>query len=152
MDPTIYPQPELFIWDRFLQRQGPNQFSYRGEPLKYNLLPFGGGQSICPGRHFARSEFKILTALLLRQFDIELLDTAIPPHDKSRSGLGVDAAAGCAIPLSPARTGNPCLAGQPSASVDAGRLTSLRRLAQPVLVGRHAGPLFVGVENEPCSR
>ena len=88
MDPMIYPQPELFIWDRFLQRQGPNQFSYRGEPLKYNLLPFGGGQSICPGRHFARSEFKILTALLLRQFDIELLDSAIPPHDKSRAGLG----------------------------------------------------------------
>lgn len=88
MNPEIYPQPEKFIWNRFLGKQGPNKFFYRGEPIKYNLMPFGGGKSICPGRHFARNEFKVLTATLLYLLDIDLLEEKIPDFDKSRAGLG----------------------------------------------------------------
>lgn len=88
MNPDIYDAPEEFVWDRFLGKQGPNKFTYRGTPVKYCLLPFGAGMSICPGRHFARNEFKVLAAVLLYQMDIELLETAMPEFDKSRSGLG----------------------------------------------------------------
>ena len=88
MNSEIYEQPEHFIWDRFVGKQGPNHFNFRGEPLKYNLLPFGGGLSLCPGRHFSRNEFKVLCIVLFNAFDLELLETDLPDFDKSRLGLG----------------------------------------------------------------
>lgn len=88
MHPAIYDNPETFQWDRFLGKQKPNSFSYQNEPLKYSLLPFGVGLSMCPGRHFARNEFKVVTALLLNWCDIAVQETAMPALDKSRIGLG----------------------------------------------------------------
>lgn len=88
LHPEIYTNPEQFQWDRFLGKQKPNSFSYQGEPLKYSLLPFGIGLSMCPGRHFARNEFKVITALVLNWCDIELTETKIPKLDKGRVGLG----------------------------------------------------------------
>ena len=88
LHPDIYAQPETFQWDRFLGKQKPNSFSYQGEPLKYSLLPFGIGMSICPGRHFARNEFKVIVALVLNWCDIHVEETAVPALDMSRMGLG----------------------------------------------------------------
>jgi cytochrome P450 len=88
MHPAIYPNPEQFQWDRFLGKQKPNQFFYQGEPLKYSLIPFGVGLSVCPGRHFARNEFKVITALLLNWCDIAVQKTETPELDMSRIGLG----------------------------------------------------------------
>lgn len=88
MHPAIYQNPEQFQWDRFLGKQKPNSFSYQGEPLKYSLIPFGVGLSMCPGRHFARNEFKVITALLLNWCDITVQETVTPALDKSRIGLG----------------------------------------------------------------
>jgi cytochrome P450 len=88
LHPEIYANPEQFYWDRFLGKQKPNSFSYQGEPLKYALLPFGVGLSMCPGRHFARNEFKVITALILNWCDIDLQETTLPEFDKGRVGLG----------------------------------------------------------------
>jgi len=88
LDPEIYTNPDQFQWDRFLGKQKPNSFSYQGEPLKYSLLPFGIGLSMCPGRHFARNEFKVVTALVLNWCDIELEETKMPALDMGRVGLG----------------------------------------------------------------
>lgn len=89
LHPEIYAKPEQFQWDRFMDgRDRPNSFSYRGTPLKFSLLPFGVGVSICPGRHFARNEFKIITALLLNWCDINIHSRQMPALDKSRIGLG----------------------------------------------------------------
>ncbi len=88
MHPDIFEQPAEFRWDRFLGKQKPNSFAYQGEPLKYALIPFGVGLSMCPGRHFARNEFKVITALLLNWCDIHLQETRMPALDKSRIGLG----------------------------------------------------------------
>lgn len=88
MHPAVYANPETFQWDRFLGKQKPNSFSYQNEPLKYSLLPFGVGLSMCPGRHFARNEFKVITALLLNWCDITVQQTIMPALDKSRIGLG----------------------------------------------------------------
>jgi len=88
LHPEIYANPDQFQWDRFLDRQKPNSFSYQGEPLKYALLPFGVGLSMCPGRHFARNEFKVITALVLNWCDIDLHETKMPETDKGRVGLG----------------------------------------------------------------
>lgn len=88
LHPEIYTNPEQFQWDRFLGKQKPNSFCYQGEPLKYSLLPFGIGLSMCPGRHFARNEFKVITALVLNWCDIDIEETKVPALDMGRVGLG----------------------------------------------------------------
>lgn len=53
-----------FRHERFLKQQNqprPNPVAFRG---------FGGGTTLCPGRHFATSEILLLAALLLLRFDV----------------------------------------------------------------------------------
>ncbi|NRB41410.1 MAG: cytochrome P450 [Pseudomonadales bacterium] len=88
MHPDIYSRPEQFQWDRFLGKQGPNKFSYQSKPIKNSLSVFGGGVGMCPGRHFARNEFKLIVAALINDFDLEILDATIPANDTNRVGLG----------------------------------------------------------------
>ncbi|KAK3324471.1 cytochrome P450 [Cercophora scortea] len=49
---------------RFINKEGdpqPNAAAFRG---------FGGGTTLCPGRHFATTEILVLTAMLLLRFDL----------------------------------------------------------------------------------
>ncbi|MBE9205561.1 cytochrome P450 [Nostoc sp. LEGE 06077] len=57
---AVYPQPNLFKPERFLERQ----FS------PYEYLPFGGGNRRCIGLAFAQYEMKIALATILSQFQI----------------------------------------------------------------------------------
>ncbi|KAI0010843.1 cytochrome P450 [Xylariaceae sp. FL0662B] len=50
---------------------GERQFSMNG--LAGIWLPFGGGDRMCPGRHYAKTEMIITLALLFNKFDVELL-------------------------------------------------------------------------------
>lgn len=43
------------------------------EGLHGIFLPYGGGQNMCPGRHFAKQEILLTVAALMSSFDIELL-------------------------------------------------------------------------------
>jgi cytochrome P450 len=89
-DPELYPEPESFRYDRYLDGDARRTtFHWRGERIRTALMPFGGGVSMCPGRHFARNEIKIATALLLAHFEFELGDTTVPPLDVTRAGLGI---------------------------------------------------------------
>ncbi|KAK6948149.1 hypothetical protein Daesc_009913 [Daldinia eschscholtzii] len=47
------------------------QFSMAG--LAGIWLPFGGGDRMCPGRHYAKAEMTITLALLFNKFDLELM-------------------------------------------------------------------------------
>jgi len=49
---------------------GQRQFSMAG--LAGIWLPFGGGDRMCPGRHYAKTEMIITLALLFNKFDVEL--------------------------------------------------------------------------------
>ena len=89
LDPEIYPDPHVFKFDRFLATDGPKHFFKNGQRVAFCLLPFGGGQSMCPGRFFARNEFKIVVATLLSAFDVELQSAVVPELMLSRVGLGV---------------------------------------------------------------
>lgn len=55
------------------------------------LMPFGGGISKCPGRAFARREIKACLAVLLRNYDVALVDpnAPVPASDPTRVGLGI---------------------------------------------------------------
>lgn len=88
-DPEIYEDPTSYQYDRFYSEGKPPVFRKYGEKLKYALMPFGGGVSICPGRHFARNEIKLFVVLMLLHFDMELLESDWPALDQSRAGLGI---------------------------------------------------------------
>ena len=64
-DPSIYPEPDVFKPERFLNLDG----SLRDDPLLVSV--FGHGRRICPGRHFVDATLFIYVASLLSVFRIE---------------------------------------------------------------------------------
>jgi retinoid hydroxylase len=84
-DPELYPEPERFDPERWLQ----------GERPPFTYIPFGGGPRTCLGMHFAMLQMQIVLALLLREFAWELaadqdLSFTELPLPLPRSGLIVD--------------------------------------------------------------
>jgi cytochrome P450 len=61
----IYPQPEKFNPERFLERQ----FS------PYEFLPFGGGARRCIGLAFAQMEMKLILAKVMKTWSMQLINT-----------------------------------------------------------------------------
>ena len=49
----------------------PRKFTLNGRNRSWIL--YGGGSRACPGRHFAKQEILITVAMLLVEFDIEIL-------------------------------------------------------------------------------
>ncbi len=81
----------MFRYDRFIQDGREKTDFYKdGQRLKYYLMPFGSGSSICPGRYFAVNEIKQFLCLLLLYFDLQLDEgQARVTVDSSRAGLGI---------------------------------------------------------------
>ncbi|KAI9445943.1 cytochrome P450 [Lactarius indigo] len=63
-DPELYPDPEAFKPDRFLDEDG----TFRDDPTI--SLAFGAGRRICPGRHFVDATLFIVTASVLSVFNV----------------------------------------------------------------------------------
>lgn len=64
-NPTTYPEPERFRPERFIER------SY--SPFEY--MPFGGGHRRCIGAAFASYEMAIVLGTILKQYELELIDS-----------------------------------------------------------------------------
>ena len=64
-DPDIYPEPETFKPERFLNSDG----TLRDDPILSSA--FGYGKRICPGRHIVDTTLFIFMASLLSVFRIE---------------------------------------------------------------------------------
>lgn len=60
-DPTIYPHPEAFRPERFLDTP----------PSPRTWLPWGGGRKRCPGLHLAQLEMKIVLSSALQRMTVE---------------------------------------------------------------------------------
>ncbi|XP_056148968.1 cytochrome P450 7B1 [Lampris incognitus] len=91
MDPDIYPEPQMYKFDRFMEDGKEKTDFYKdGQRLKYYRMPFGSGSSMCPGRHLAVNEIKQFLSLLLLHFDLQLLEGQPEVKlDSSRAGLGI---------------------------------------------------------------
>jgi sterol 14alpha-demethylase len=62
--PELYPEPDSFRPDR-----------YEGNPdAMHGLVGFGGGVHRCLGVHFAYLEMKVIVSMLVRDYDLELVD------------------------------------------------------------------------------
>jgi sterol 12-alpha-hydroxylase len=59
------------------------------EKLKTVSYAFGAGSHICPGRFFARNEFKITLLTLLLTLDIEAMRADVPVVNLTFAGTGV---------------------------------------------------------------
>jgi Cytochrome P450 len=64
-DPDMYPEPDAFKPERFINRNG----SMREDPVVTSI--FGFGKRICPGRHLVDDTLFIAIASLLSVFNIE---------------------------------------------------------------------------------
>ena len=73
--PELYPQPQAFKPERFLERQ----FS------PYEFLPFGGGERRCIGEALAQFELKLVVAMLVSRYSLQLADNR--PEVPRRSGV-----------------------------------------------------------------
>ena len=72
MKPEHFPAPEAFKPERWLPEAGPE---LAPDHPKRMLMPFGGGQRICPGRYLAILEIKLVAAMMLRHFKLASIDT-----------------------------------------------------------------------------
>ena len=75
-DPEVYPNPEEFYPERFLD-DGINP------PAPYPEAAFGYGRRVCPGRYFSDKELFIIIAPVLAA-----LDTS-PPVNKSGNPIDI---------------------------------------------------------------
>ncbi len=64
-NPSTYTEPELFRPERFIER------SYSA----FEYMPFGGGHRRCIGAAFASYEMAIVLGTILKQYELELVDS-----------------------------------------------------------------------------
>ncbi|WP_020161050.1 cytochrome P450 [Methylobacter marinus] len=62
--PDYWPEPEKFDPDRFLTT----------ENRRFAFMPFGTGERICIGNHFAMLESQLLLSMILQNYDVQLLN------------------------------------------------------------------------------
>ena len=80
-DPHVYPEPEVFKPERFLNPNG----TLRNDVTIASV--FGFGKRICPGRHFVDTTLFVVAATVLSVFRIESRrDTEGVPFDYTYSG------------------------------------------------------------------
>ncbi|KAH8204554.1 hypothetical protein TruAng_001328 [Truncatella angustata] len=71
-DPEVYRQAKLTTRDA----KDDQHATVVTAGLAGHFYPYGGGSTICPGRHFAKQELMAAVALLLRTFEFQLVDPA----------------------------------------------------------------------------
>ena len=73
--------------------EAPRKFTLSGRNGSW--IPYGGGSRACPGRHFAKQEILITVAMLLADFDVEILgDESALGIQSGRFGLGAQVPVG----------------------------------------------------------
>jgi retinoid hydroxylase len=87
-DTSIYSQPERFDPQRFAPERAEDK------AIMFGYVPFGGGIRECLGKEFAKLEMKLFAALLVREYEWEVvagqnLDMVMLPTPRPHDGLQV---------------------------------------------------------------
>ncbi|HXQ00600.1 MAG TPA: cytochrome P450 [Solirubrobacteraceae bacterium] len=90
-DPDIYPQPNAFRPERFLESEGGKA------PGTYTWLPFGGGRRRCLGASFAMLEMKIVLREVIQQN--LLVAVGKTPERARRRSITISPSRGCELIL-----------------------------------------------------
>lgn len=87
---TPHARPVNEFWpERFLQDStGKGDIAFSLKDRGGSWLPYGRGQRICPGRHFAKLEMISSLAIMLTLFDLEIPDAASRIPTNSMDGFG----------------------------------------------------------------
>lgn len=73
--PESVAEPLDEFWpERFIVQKSNKDAKFSVEGLTECWMPYGGGQRMCPGRHFAKNEIIGTLGLLLELFECELVD------------------------------------------------------------------------------
>jgi cytochrome P450 len=64
--PEVFPDPEAFVPERFAPER-------KSALPRGAYVPFGGGRRICIGKRFGQTEVKVVSAMLLSRYRVELL-------------------------------------------------------------------------------
>ncbi|KAI7227517.1 cytochrome protein [Hortaea werneckii] len=81
-DPSIFPEPESFVPDRWLGEQGK-------ELGPYNIT-FTAGARRCIGRNISYLEQTVLVATLVRKYDVRVADPNFKPVIRESMGMHFD--------------------------------------------------------------
>ena len=80
MDPNVFPNPDQFKPERFLNQDG----TFVPHP---NVVPFGVGKRRCLGESLAKAELFVFFANLLHKFEIKLANENEKPSTMYRVGV-----------------------------------------------------------------
>ncbi|KAL2130075.1 hypothetical protein VTI74DRAFT_6932 [Chaetomium olivicolor] len=73
-DKAIYQSSSAKMRERTIQDDKIAKLVSHSAALQGHFYPYGGGSRICPGRHLAKQEMLIAVAVMMREFEIELVD------------------------------------------------------------------------------
>lgn len=71
-DPDVFPNPHIFDPERHLPPREEHK-------KPYGIITFGGGKHRCMGTHFAFMQIKALFSVLLRRYELELVESSYVP-------------------------------------------------------------------------
>jgi len=89
--PEIYQSPGPEKATRSMTVEDDRDAKLVSTGLESHYFPFGGGPKICPGRFFAKQEIMATVAVLLRAYEMELIDPVTAENvgeDMARFPLG----------------------------------------------------------------
>lgn len=86
VNPVVHEEMGRNIARQSRPADGKPFFSTDG--LEASWFPYGGGYSICPGRHLAKNVIILTCAILVNEYDVEFLTDSLS-FDKWRFGLGL---------------------------------------------------------------